>query len=71
MTRLQFAVVEIAGSWRILMNGERIGGFAEQAEALQCATDAAASAKANGVEVEVLLQDFCGEVQRLPLGGSA
>lgn len=71
MKTLQFAVIEIAGSWRILMNGERIGGFTEQVEALQCATEAATYARSDGFDVEVLLQDFCGEVRRLTLERSA
>ncbi len=66
---LQLAVVEIAGAWRVLLDGERIGGFAEQAEAVNCAADAARTAQSAGLPVEVLVQDVCGEVTQMPLGG--
>jgi hypothetical protein len=59
------AVIQIAGSWRLLLNGERIGGFHEQAEAVNCAASLAKSSRADGVHVEVLVQDVCGEVSRL------
>ena len=49
------------------MDGERIGGFLEQAEAVNCAADAARCARADGMNVQVLIQDVRGEVREMPL----
>ena len=71
MRTVQVAVIQIAGSWRILVNGERVGGFAEQVEALHCAAEAARCARSDGFEIEFLVQDVCGEVAELSVDRSA
>lgn len=73
MRTLQIAVIEIAGSWCILLNGERIGRFARRADAIRCAWEAAGSASAGqgNVPVELLVQDECGQITALPLETAA
>lgn len=73
MRTLQIAVIEIAGSWCMLLNGERIGRFARRLDAIRCAGEAAGSASAGqrNIPVELLVQDEYGEITALPLQTAA
>ena len=51
----------------MLLNGERVGRFADRADAVGCAIEAASSADYDGVPVEVLVHGRFGEVTTLPL----
>ncbi len=62
---VQLAVVEVAGEWRVLLVGQKLGRFARQAEALQCAHDIAEEARRDGFAVEVLSQSASGENERV------
>lgn len=64
--RTLLAVVQMDGSWRLLLNGEWIGRFDHRADATKCATDIAAQTRREGHRVEVLLHDPLGEVNVLP-----
>lgn len=55
----------------MLLNGERVGRFARRGQAVSCAIDAAAFADQDGVPVEVLIQDECGEVAAMSVGLAA
>lgn len=63
---IQLAVITMDGSWRLLMDGQTVGRFSRQSDALGCATDIAGQTRREGRPVEVLLQDAFGEVQSLP-----
>lgn len=62
---LQLAVVKQDGVWRILLNGEGVGRFEDQADATRCAIDIAAQTRGDGHPVEVLVHTDFGEVRTL------
>lgn len=66
---VQLAVTAADGTWRVLMNGEALGRFARQADAIGCATDIAGQIGGDGFGAEVLLQDLYGEVRSLRAPG--
>jgi hypothetical protein len=65
MSEIQLAVISIEGTWRVLVNGERFGRFEGRGAALSCACAMARIARDEGLRVELLLQDYCGEVTAL------
>lgn len=67
MRTTQLAVIQIEGSWCMLLNGERVGRFARRTDALGCAIDVGNSADHDGAPVEVLVQDQYGQITALPL----
>ena len=67
MRRVQVAVIQIAGSWRLFMDGERPGAFREQGSAVACATGIARSTQDEGFDVDLLVHDVSGELMRVPI----
>lgn len=62
---IRLAVVEVEGSWRILVDGRRLGRFHLQANAVQCALEIAGETRRDGWPVEVLTQQAFGELSVL------
>jgi hypothetical protein len=63
--RVQLAVVEMEGAWRLFIGTERLGRFAQHADALRCALEIARETHGEGCAVEVLDQTRFGEVTRV------
>ena len=59
---VRLAVVEMDGAWRLIMDGQRVGRFRAEREALACAQDMAREMRSVDLEVEVLAQDRFGEI---------
>lgn len=66
MARLQLSVLQMEDSWRLLMDGRRIGRFPLRSSALDCAAEIARFSRAEGVEVEFLAQTDVGELVNVP-----
>ena len=66
MRQVQFAVILHDSAWRLLVNGKRMGRFSARDAALGCACEMARLTRADGLGVEVLVQDAYGEVTTLP-----
>lgn len=60
-------MIQIAGSWRLFMDGERLGAFREQQSAVACATGIARSTQEEGFDVDLLVHDVSGELMRVPI----
>lgn len=61
----QFAVLRFAAEWRVLRNGRDSGHFDYQVDAVETAIRLADTARREGRTVEVLVQDKCGQIDRL------
>ena len=58
----RLAVIEMDGAWRLFMDGERVGRFGSQKDALNCVLDMAREMRSAGMQVEVLAQNESGEL---------
>ena len=59
---VRLMVVQADDVWRLFMNGERVGRFGAERDALNCVHDMAGEMRAAGMEVEVLTQGRSGEL---------
>lgn len=59
---VRLMVVKVDDVWRLLMDGERVGRFGAERDALSCVHDMAAEMRAAGMEVEVLVEIRAGEM---------
>lgn len=57
MPRATFTLEHSQGAWRILLNGEGIGRFADRPAALACIVEMAELTRRDGVSVEVLVEN--------------
>jgi hypothetical protein len=62
-------MVQLDGRWEILVNGKRVGGFVDKADARRCVLDIAGQTRCDGYPVEVLDHDAFGEVKSFGGGG--
>lgn len=60
---IQLAVVTVEGAWRLTLDGQPLGRFRRQSDALGCATEIAGQTRRDGLSVELLLHDASGEVR--------
>lgn len=58
---VRLAVVKLDGAWRLFMDGERVGRFGQERDALACVHDMAGEMRGSGMQVEVLTQVEGGE----------
>ncbi|MBW3559010.1 MAG: hypothetical protein KY449_04460 [Proteobacteria bacterium] len=59
---VRLAVIEMDRAWRLFMDGERVGRFGAQRDALNCVLDMAREMRGAGMTVEVLAQNQHGEL---------
>ena len=64
--RVQLAVLRMEGSWRLLVDGEGLGRFPRRSAAVDCASEIARFARAEGAQVDLLAQTDFGELVALP-----
>jgi hypothetical protein len=64
--KVQLAVLRVEGSWRLLVNGEGLGRFPRRSAAVNCASEIARFARAEGTDVDLLAQTEFGELIPLP-----
>ena len=68
MRKVQLSVLQMEGSWRLLVDGQGLGRFSRRAAAVACASEIARLSTEDGVQVELLAQTEFGEL--LALTGS-
>jgi hypothetical protein len=59
---VRLTVVKVDDVWRLLMDGERVGRFGVQRDALSCVQDMAREMRGAGIEVEIMTQVEGGEL---------
>ena len=57
------AVIERAGVWRLVVDGEAVGRFKQRSDAVRCALDVANDTRSGGRAVELLAQDGSGDLR--------
>ena len=60
---VQFAVAQKAGEWAVFRDGEVLFRGVSRSRAVEAAESLASEAREAGVEVELLVQDYVGEVK--------
>jgi hypothetical protein len=61
---VQIAVALKNSEWTIFRNGQSLIGGLSRSRAIEDAEELAAEARAEGDEVELLIQDYIGELKR-------
>ncbi len=61
---IQFAVAMKGGDWTVFRNGEVLAAGMSRSRAVERAEDLAADAREAGEDVELLVQEYLGELRR-------
>ena len=62
MTTTRFSVIETADAWRVQIDGQPLGRFEREVDAVRCAAGLAADVQGSGGRIELLVQDRTGEI---------